>query len=431
MSLNPMPVDRHEHLVKCAEQVIGLMNAGTDPDAALLKVARDGQLTSHEIDRVSHAVNNSKTVAVLRSEKGEDRAKPFTLTNADKVKTHLFDESPFAGTTNGGKKQASASYVDNGTYTDAEPEDHAKVAAEVFGKDDQVQTHQKIAFDIDDGLKVTLVTEGTGRLIDNPFQKLGHLKHRIDEASLEGTRRRDAAITGLEKLSEEFRRVDAPNFRDVEKLAAYLGCSDETLNLIFDGCELERFGHRRAGGEKLAGVAVATPRAHELAKLALHVEKNWREAADYNAVRDRLQESYQAIETKLAGDGSAIAKEIESLPGQLTGAGTDTKAPVSLIGSALGTFSEKGPDVEMADKSPLGVGQRQQLANADTRGALDDVLSDPYVNSHPIQDVVDAFNRLKSVNPSLSGAELGSLVRQALAQDGQLPPDLLARVRGK
>jgi len=67
MSEKLMSDERHEHLLKSAEETVGLMNIGIDPNAALAKVAEDKNLNDHEVDVVAHAVNNSKQLAYLQN----------------------------------------------------------------------------------------------------------------------------------------------------------------------------------------------------------------------------------------------------------------------------------------------------------------------------------------------------------------------------
>lgn len=430
--VNRMPAERHEHLVKCAEEVIGLMNVGVNPDDALLKVARSNELTENEVDRVSHAVNNSKTVSVLQNESAEDKSKPFPLTNADKVKTHLYDGESKAPL--GKKADLSGSYRDRGSYLDAEPVDHAADLRDHLGVAGVTKEagFSKHALYVDDNLNVTIENEGAGRSTTNPYHKLGHLKHRIDEASAEFTRCRDAALNDLDKIGNELRRPDAPSFGDIEKLAQHMGAKDETITLVYEQQGLEHLGHRRSDGVKLAGLVQASSRAKGLADAILRVETALDQSSDCLAVRDLLKESYARLDDEITKQASAVGDMVEKMPEQLSGGGVDSSKNVALMGSVFGNTPSPAGDKGKPDgaaKSMLGVNARQDLANLGTRGSLEELLADPYIGSHPLQDVVATFNKVKGVNPSMSSAELGALVRQALAGDGSLPFDTLARAR--
>ena len=127
-----------------------------------------------------------------------------------------------------------------------------------------------------------------------------------------------------------------------------------------------------------------------------------------------------------------VSTEAQELPEKITGAGYDHTKAVDLIGNATGTLSGKEdtkPSFPKGDESPLDVNTRQELANNSTSIDIQKLMGDSFIGAHPISQVVDAYNRMKSVNPNLASAELNSLVRHDLSTEGAVPFDTLHRAR--
>lgn len=478
MPLQLMSDDRHQHLIKCAEQVIGLMNIGIEPDAALLKVAKDSELNSNEVMRVSHAVNNSKTLSVLVNEETENKDKPFLITNAELVNSRLYDADPasdaeakkdekdaeknektdamepklaalgqpktnFPLAPKKKRKAAITSNKDKGSYLAGEPVDHAADFKAMTGTDTVKHDTTKVAVSVGDNHQVNLSITGSGRVVGNPFHKLSALKHRIDEASIAYTIARDDANGCLCGLADAFARTDAPAFDRIEKMATAAGVGEETIALLFEAGNLAKYGHKRAAGEKLAGLIDCTAREQAILDTVIHVEKSWKLAGQCLAERDLLRDGYNKVDGELktaaaigignisAGVG-ALSEDLANLPDRMAGKGIDDSYPVDLFGGAAGSTAEPGSAPEpLTEESALPANIRQQMSNANARGNIEELMADPFIKEHPIQDVVEAYNKVKGVNPDLSPAELSTLIRSALASDGTLPFDTLTRARGK
>lgn len=441
MTLKLMSDDRHEYLVKCAEQVIGLMNGGAKPNSALSKVARDAGLNAKEVTLVSHAVNNSKTLSHLANSKADDKGKPFPLTNAEVVNQQLNDHDPVVpsekkdleterkGDLEKKKEAALRTYEDDATYLDAPVVDHAAVFRQACGMDDMPRLGAKIA-------QVVIKQDGVIDFEDgqDAIVKIGAIKTRAEESRLESTRQRDLAVQVIEKLAGEFRLLDASRFDRIEKIAAHKGCGDETLALIFDLTDIEKLGHCRATGEKLAGLVEVTAREDRLAGLTLQVESLIKAAADAQVDARYFSSVYRELETELLKHGTSMAAQLAddlvAIPGDMMGGAANRKDVVDLYGTAAGsTPAEKGPAFKEEDQTPLSLHTRQDVANVTGRGQIEKLLGDEYIGKHPIQNVVEAFNRARSVNPNLGDAELSNLVRQDLASEGGVPLDTLLRAR--
>ncbi len=461
--MKTMSEDRQLYLVKAAEETIGLMNCGIAPNAALRKVAEEKGLKPAEVKLVSDSINNSKTLSVLANSKAEDKGKPFTLTNAEDVNNELWSKNPDAmgeepkeeeGNFDPSKVKAKKldkkaasqdSLTDTGSYLD-DKEDHAAIFREACGFDTVVHRRAKLAVDTTDDCEVILraETEVTGhaklagadvhaRVVEtDPWAKLAGAQHQSDEARLMYMAAHDEACNGFDELVYDFRRTDAPTFARVEKIARELGVSDELIDLVFTDGGLERFGHVRDDGKvKLANdfnLASCSPSevayARKLAKIAAYMT----EASNAYAVHTLLEEGLVKAAAGISEGVQHMATEAQNMPGKILGSDADNESAVDLIGGATDTLGEK-PIVEPGDKSPLDVGTRQELANNDTRIAVEKLMSDKFVGAHPLHHVIDAFNRIRSVNPNLSSAELQNLVRQDLASGGDVSFDTLHRAR--
>ncbi len=443
MTLKLMPDDRHDHLFKCAEQVIGLMNSGAKPDAALAKVAHDGGLNSKEVTLVSHAVNNSKTLSHLSNSKVSDKDKPFLLTNAELVNQQLNDSDPVVdgkekelekerkSDLEKKKEAAAATNQDLSCYLDPPAVDHAAAFREACGVAAPMESMKAAS--------VKIAEDGAVEFEDgrDAHQKIGRIRHAADDAQTDFIRYRDQAVQSIEKLAGEFRRTDAPQFSRIEKLAVHEGCADEVIETIFDQADLAKYGHKRAEGEKMAGVQEINHREAGLVRETLRTESLLKSAADSLVLARYLDEQYTAIEQQLSkkaalSQAAQLVDDVVAVPGAISGgpgAGPGQDA-AGFYGSVAGsTPSEKTPEYKQRDQTPIGLHTRQEIANTSGRAQIENLLADDYIGKHPIQNIVKAFNSAKSTNPHLGDAELVSLVRQDLASDGGVPIDTLLRAR--
>ncbi len=478
MSNKLMSDERQEFLVKCAEQTIELMNIGVTPNAALTKVAKDAELNSKEVALVSHAINNSKTLSVLATSEDKDKDKPFTITNAELVNQNLYDADPKVdaaaskdekaadkeadkpvGQQFKNKKEAAAlSCQEASSYLDADPVDHASAFRAAVGTDEVVHRSMKCAAVIDHetGEASFTIENEDARETHNPYHKLASIRIQAEEASLLYTHARQQAMDGIDKLANEFRRMDSPAFDRVETAAILAGVDPQTPEIIYEMAELSKLGHKRAGVVKTAGEFRMSQREATLSNVMCDINEAWIKAANALTVKHILDEAHQVVSQKIAqylekvsaaksdkpdkepsgitphlkdvGDqATRLSVGLSSVPEQLSGADFHGKSKaIDLLQSASGDYGD-GPEYEQPNKTPNGVEFRQELNGVDTRGKIDNLLQDEFIRQHPIQDVVSAYNRALSVNPNLGHAELSSLVKQDLAAGGAVPLDTLLR----
>jgi hypothetical protein len=414
-----MSETRQQHLIKCAEDCIGLMNLGVEPNAALLKAAKDGELNSNEVALVSHAVNNSKTLSVLANAAPEDKDKPFPLTNAEVVAGDLYSIKPSVDSpepVTQKKEAAAASRVVGNYLAVGHGEDLSARLRAVMGAAAPEETFSKIALVLDtETLSARVEVTGKGRLLGTKNQKLAQLRDIIDEARVRLTSDTTAAAHALTKIAEDLRRTDAPAYVKVAEIAAGMGAGTEVLQLVASVSEQPI----PVALAKCAGVQSVSPLTQHLVHQILYVEKTADAAASAQTVIGALEESY----AKIAAEG--VLTNLSTLPDQYTE--YDVAKPVTLMQQANDSFSEQGDKPNTDEPLPNNV--RQPVADAETKGMLDELMQDPVVAAHPVQDVIANFNQIRSVNPNMSGAEVAALVRHGLASQNQLPFDLLHKAR--
>lgn len=439
---------RHNELIKAAEEVIGLSNIGVDGHAALRKIAEDNDMNDHEVKLVAHVVNNSKQLAHIQMADPDERENPFPLIDPDKVRenqptTNADAETgdrygdppiPSSFAEQGDQpdavdiqkelsKAAAGSYVETGDYRiRADAEDHADVFRQSLG----LHT-EKVAS-----------TELPQALPTNPFQILSHYRIGCEEARYKEAKAKLECGQVLDALDDGFRRIGAPSFERIEKIAAALDVCDDTLDLVWDHVQGEARGERRLQpNEKTAAERLEiTAEERRLAGLCVRADTLWKEAANAQAAAIQLERECDRAEDGLmrekhaqAETGPKILLDPGSIGRAIGDAPSDYLPPSDVIEQALGDPGEQRQ--EFTERSLLPQSVRQDLKNVSSRAALERLMGDEYISGYSWPEVVDAYNSAMSVNPEFGRAELMSYVRQHLASQGAVPLDLQIRARGK
>jgi len=445
---------RQDQLMKAAEETVGLMNVGVEPNAALSKIAKDNDMNDHEVEVVAHAVNNGRQLAHIQNSPEDDREKEFPLIDPEKVRPHGDTQPATNADQNTGyrygvqetpgedteakmdapdadeiqedlRKSASNSYLEQGDYRLREEQpDYAGQLREGWGLS---EPQQKVAEYVN----------------PTPFAKLSHYRIGIEEANLRYLKRVDDCMGEMQKVANGMRRLDAPKWAEVEKTAAAMGAEKATLDMIFATCDIEKFGEQRADlSVKTASRIYALPKVYELAEHCVRADTLWKEAADVHTARGILQEQQSAAENAL------FPKEAAGSPYSNSPLGVQTNVSASLgefaepIEKAPEEFTGLTPDVlqhAIGGGAPEGEGGpqapgydfRQEMRNIDARSSIENLMQDDYISGHSTPEVIDAYNAAMSVNPDFGRAEMISYVRQHLATEGSVPLDLQIRARSK
>ena len=443
MSERLMSDARHSELLKAAESVIELMNVGVNPNSAMFKVAEDKDMNDHEIDLVSHAINNSKQLAHLQGSEPADKEKPFPMIDPEGVRA-IREQPETNADRNTGDRYAvqetpSDSAVQKADGRDAveTKEEMDKAAADSYaaGPDLRKRAEKpdyaallRSGWDLDE----TKVAESqlADNVIDNPYRKLSFYRIGLEEASVRYQEAKTACEAVLDGLVHELRRVDAPKFADIEKTAAILGASKDTMDLIYDRAALAKFSEQRYDwSTKTASDRIyVSPRISKLAADCVRADTFWKAAADALAARGIIESEQKAAMDKVAEESAGWSGSVKVDPatiGQSMGKlPEDYFASEETVTEALGRPGEAKP-LGLMDIVPQE--SRQEAKNTETRAAIEGLMQDEYIGGHDLPEVIEAYNSALSVNPNFGRAQLISYIRQHLATQGAVPLDLQLR----
>lgn len=455
MSYRPMSSQREEHLTKCAEQVIELMNVGVEPNAALKKIAVDEELTDKEVSLVSHSVNNAKTVAWLQAVKPEDKDKPFPLTNAELVNKDLYEAYPVlpserdkdkkdrdegADDDMAAKKVAALkTHIETRNFMDI-----PDVFSTTYEKDTYAPGVEKVAVELteDGSYSVKTSVDRFGRTGEGPVTevdivpKLARLKDVAEEARVRSTQAQELVMKTAEEVVTELSRSGASTFGFIQKSASHV--SSEVFDLVWGLTNFESIGQTRTVGQrKVAGLTRADVAI--VGKLMV-IDEQVKVAGEYSAIHEHMSDEYDTLTkaVKLArfakqagevkgslgkGHIASFAAEAANLPADMLGSDYDRESAVNMLGSVGGSTGD-APEYE---QGVLNSQDRQNIQNLNSRKEVEELMNDEYASKHPVQDVLAAYNRARAANPRLGRPQMVSIVRHDLASGGQVPLDTLLR----
>lgn len=410
-----MSDQRHEQLVKAAEDCIDLMNLGAHPDAALRHVKRAFDMNDNEVVLVSHAVNNSKQLAHLQT--ASDKTTPCVLTNADAV---TGANSKADMDTPGDQAEAKAEQPDA-----VEIKDKVKKEAAAPSYTEEA-SYRKVAFDAQEAIATLRSSWGTPSAdmpvtdLSNPYDGITQVKIAAEQARTTASRLRDASCSCLDKVAEALVTSGAPAFAEFEKVALAAGVTPELIDIIYEmgpaHLELPRLQEKVASEGRL----YVSPAMGELLKKAESADALWQESADYEAARQHLQQQIDEFERKTAADVTQALQDLEKAPQVAESLLPLDPEKVTALGPA------KAAPVDNVENL-IDYKTKQQLQNTRARSQIESLMQDDFVGKHEIPEVVESYNRAMSVNPKFGDAEVMAFVRQDLASKNAIPLDLMIR----
>ena len=415
--------------MKAAEDCIGLINVGVDPDHAMAKLARENDLNDKEVDLVSRAVNNSKQVAQIQNSEPDQRDAPFLLVNAASAKALARSlEQNGAPSTKAKQDQPDAVVI---------REDLAKQAADSYRLDGTL-FDQPVDRSVDLLKAAWAVPDHTRPEYrdDNFNLALSRFEKAAEVAGDNLYAAKVKLASQLRHISNLFGRFGAPTWATFEKAAQQVGVSADTIDSIW---QVRGQGDERVTHVKVANLRV-DPATAELIQESVRADTFLKEAAELDALHDQAVTQLAVQNAKYAGgnkggdkgdDGWApwdikaelspkgFGDAIGSIPTTWAGLG---ESPTETVLQASG--SEPGAEIRDA---VVPQEARQTLQNAKARDELERLMTDPYVKGFSLPDVIDAYNAAMSVNPRFGSAEITSYVRQHLSTRGGVPLDLQVR----
>lgn len=448
MTVKLMSDERQEQLMKAAEATVQLMNVGVDGDAALAKVAADSLMNDHEIDLVTHAVNNSRQLAHIQSASPEDREKPFPLIDGARVKAIKPEPWTDAERNSGRRYNLQEQPTPNGEAK-ADAPDSLGIQRKIMkstptppGREDY---HVRPVVDhLKELNKVWGIDSTDGELDKNasarPEYKTEYAwadvqkaQHKVAELRITYTRAHDQVAHGLDVLAGNLRRLDAPKFAQIELAAAHAGIEPALLDILYGQAELENFNEPRATIVKHASARMYVPANVMDYLVSLQtISEQMKVASDAWAALTKLAEKEKGGKDEgllSTSPGVVSVGTGNGGPDLLQGTIQDTlgigENPTETVQGLMGHTQEAPPE-----RAQLSAANRSEVNQADAQVRLKRLMADAYISGHSLPEVVDAYNAALSVNPDFGDSEMTSYMRQHLATKGGVPLDIQLRAAG-
>lgn len=426
-----MSPERHEKLMKTAENCLGLVDIGVSPTEALSKLAADEGLNEHEVDLVTRAVNTARQLSHIQASAPGEKETAIELVDAEAVKSSL---QPL---TNGNAAK-----------------DDAIAGTDTLSQSAFDSMKQPDALDIFENLKTasaedfrrrkaapqfTELSKTASSLHETPAKeifayKLAALDVQLSEARTREFGARSECEGLITKLAYELNKTAAPSFADVRAVAEAMGVSEGILNLVQHGAGVSE--GRGTLRKHASGKLISPENVHRLAELCVKVAAAINTASDIHAAIEVLEARRDSLDARFRKQA-----------GWLPSVSVSAKDPGEMFSSALGAFDSDDEKVNASDILGRGgqgktydddledvvmhAGLRQSVENKKRRVELQTLMMDPYISKHEPQLVIDAYNEGVAQYPDISETELKSFMRQYLSTEGAMPMDLMVKMRAK
>jgi len=429
--------ENEQKVIAAIESAIKLANAGSTPNEALRKVAEDNSFTPPLVRRMVEAFNVSKTLAHMKHASGEDRVNSFPLADAGEILKEMYPENPVA------PADEKAAEFEPSFYRYPERHNYMKEAAtevtlpplvdkkaEAYGPDPVVVARtradrlQGLSKRADNRRSVyrqkiwelnSLVKEGGAyfrQLYHTPFAEVE--RNMVGEYGAMGKTLMDM-IYKEGRLKESRYAEDAP-----------------VRQWLFDS-KAEPYTHLTMA-LKVASDSVKLVK--EAARAQLEHEKFARECGYPLPVDDEeegevkealldevLHEHHTPFEENALAPASEVAEDPFEKDAVLPGLPETALASGAM--SILGLKETDEKDRQQALSEALDPVHESKLRSISTQAMLSDFMSnDPIISSYSQDDVVNAYNQLAQLAPSVSQqpAVARGMLRRLLQSESIVEP---------
>lgn len=403
MAVQFMSADAQERLLNIAKTAVEMARDGEcTPSEALAKLASDNQLNSDEISRITEAMNTASVLALRkRAASGESVATDdvVPLVNSSEVLGKVFADAPNPNALALKKVAADADVAETRSFISevGGVAGLSKAASATPAKADGLTREQ---------------------LYDRAHGQIGQLKIAAETHRENAAAHRFAAERRIGDVLDVFRRTAAPSFEAVEKVASAL-YPGEGLGLVFDmiyrSGELDKLGHKRFTGE-LPKYASVTEHADIIAEV-----RKIRDDIGHALLAKIAEDEYSA---KVDRGRITLFKLADEGP---LGEAVDTVSDIAdkAVGGVGGLMpqTERSVDALSPSQPKHSINERlkSELSNDRLRVVLGNVMNDdPVISKHPQDKVIQAYNELTTLQPSLSGQPLAlrAALRRYLVSGG-------------
>ena len=390
-----MTKDQEKKVWTAVEDAIKMANAGTDPSAAIAKVASANSFSPDFVHRMCNAFNTSKTLAQIQSPDIQTKLAVFPLADPETALAAMYPakiETP---------KEASF----KGWIPESELLREVEDFNGVIGETKMAEAVESYQPD----LNFTL---------SKLYQIRDQLRGELKSAHVEylGAHRR--VIDSLQKVASYFRRIPSLPFEQVDEVVqGHWGEDGQALmSTVHTLTKQAGFNFKRA--EDVRPTLAPATGPFQLVREALEARDTLSDAATKQA---NAQESLTHFEEEF-DKRLSFFKFAEGASGVL--------ANVLMIDKLKDLFKPKPMSSMISDASeelaaPDYDAQQKALS---AQVMLHDLMhSDPVISQHKPEEVMTAYNRLSAAYPRMAGSEMNlqAYLRRML-EGGEIDPhDLL------
>lgn len=400
-------------LLAAIEKAAALVNAGAEPDAAIVKVAAAENMPAGHINLMVHAYNTGRTTK--QREQGDstvEKAADFKLANADNIIAALYPANA-----------KTAAVIHNDTVVSTE---YAVSPAGFLARRQAVM--QKAAAALT-ALPEKLWTPEPRD--EHAAAMRAHSKKAAEKRAVEELRRRatvaySKAANAMDELTTYFRSPTNMSFADaVTETALRLG--DEGVSVLKKLAAVYPWLEKQAASGK-AQFGNAGP--YGLIETVIDSLAEYKDyQAQFNAAQPVAKKAGAPVEPLT---GSILQQPVEA-PFELKKADASSNLPTGPISATrmlgqnmfegVGSYVKSPKELQTdAFKDITDPDHDRKLRNIRAQGVLADlVTNDPVISGHDPREVATAFNELAEIAPNFmdSSATVQALLRKRL-EAGQL-----------
>ena len=418
-----MKRETEKRLMECVELTSKYASAGSDPNEAIVKAARDTNLRESEIDLVVRAYNTGQTNKTRMN--GDDileKTAEFPLASVDVVKEALYPST--VKTAAAGRGGPSAVSTDTSVSVDYSMSPQTML--------ERLERREKRAANVDwrtiNGQKIE-APEPYPRDPTYEYEQKRAADQRANHAFNEARRQQfeamEAMRTKFAELGEYFMRTDCTPLPVVKRAAAMLYGEDKTER-IFNLLD-EHYPHvSKTAANRDRDMTIAHGNEGlELMLDMMRASHEYREkCAAYDAAEAKLPDKSHMKQAAPKVD-IYVGSVLDEVPEKVA------VAPMSMLGMyGLGSNLIRdtkglidGPDPKQLVQQELDQLQdpshEAQLNEINSEATLHDLLAnDPVISGYDPNEAANAYNEIIQTAPAAGGNRMimQSLLRKRLAQ---------------
>jgi len=388
-----------QRVMSALERVVSMTNEGAQPSTAVYKVASEEHFTPSVVKRMVEAYNVSKTLSHMKHASGPERAASFPLAQADEVLAKMYPEHVVSPA-----EKTAAEYRPR---MPAETINHMRPASPALPWEKQAKAYE----------------QDPNIVVGKALGRLQGLRKEAERARSEYRGTFDRLTYSIKEAADCFRMLRHEPFSVVEKkaVATYGVVGRSLMDAVYEAAGLTEKRAQEfpahaifdASREPYRQLAEAVKLAHELQAQA--ADAATKEAAYECCKRETLpaeKEEPVLLGDLLGGDTRPFDREkVAFLPDPVRALDTLAGDPDSAQARA---------QAEVFDPE-----HESQLQGVKTQAMLNDFISnDPILSSYEPTEVMDAYNQISQLTPSLAQqpAMMRGLLRRVIQQGGILEP---------